>query len=87
MPSYIYADKTYEKHMQTKADLIEFFKGFKNKYMDANMTINFKNSKYVVFMGESHRGVLTGYWISTENSCPYFKSYKEAIDYICKNSN
>ncbi|MGL6185614.1 MAG: hypothetical protein ACRC1T_09580 [Clostridium chrysemydis] len=87
MPNYIYVDKTYEKHMQTKADLIEFFKGFKNRYMDANITINFKTSTYVIFMGESYRGVLTGYYIKTQTDCPYFKSYKEAIDYICKSEN
>lgn len=79
-------DRIYDKEMNTRKELQEFLKGFKNKYMDNIIRFKFKGMDYDIFMFESYRGVLKHYALCSDKEELDFKTSIEVINYLCKNT-
>lgn len=72
--------------IETKGELRGILYNFKNKYGDKDIYFEYKDIKYGVFMGESERGVLTGYFLHFGKEHNYFKNKEEMVKYVF-NSN
>lgn len=87
-------DIHFDKELCTRKDLCEFLKGFREKYMDKTVNFKFKNIEYNISMTESHRGVLTGYMLTSYNESNLvidteccFKRISDVIKKICNNGD